>query len=317
MGYYLGLNHVSLQRQQVITIGVFDGVHLGHQFVIQQSIAIARQNNAEVTVVTFWPSPIAVVRPGTQIRNVMHEQEKRETLAAIQGVDHVIVLPFTHELASLNAIQFLEMLLQHMPIVAVVEGDDFRLGHNREGGLDQLRVFGKQHGFNVEYITRQMADGGPISSTRIRNLLEEGNIEEVTRLLSRPYYLEGIIVHGDQRGRALGFPTANLMYDIDKIIPANGIYAVYAWTKDHPAQQFRGTASIGVRPTFNGEDRRVEVFLLDYNGDLYDQMLCMLYIARLRNEEKFASVEALIGQMNRDVTETRRILDRQEMEARV
>jgi riboflavin kinase/FMN adenylyltransferase len=307
MSLFASLSEMSLKRPQVATIGVFDGVHLGHRYLIAQAVKAAAMRNAEVTVITFWPPPVLVLRPQIPPRCLMLAVEKQAVLAAIPGVAHIIVLPFTREFALQTSDVFLADLRSRMPLKALVEGDDFTLGHNREGTIQWLHDYGIRHAIDVIPIARQGTGDLPISSTRIRSLIEDGKIAAANTLLGRPYRLMGEVIHGDGRGRSLGYPTANLRIDPLKLIPANGIYAVRAWRGTTPEEVWLGAASIGVRPTFNGTDRLVEVYLLDVNPDLYGQDLQIEMVAWLRNEQRFANVAELVAQMAEDVAATRSI----------
>jgi riboflavin kinase/FMN adenylyltransferase len=308
MQVFASLDEVSLTQPQAVSVGVFDGVHRGHQFVLARTAEVAARLGAEVTVVTFWPLPIAVLRPQTLIQCLSLPGEKADVLARLGTVAHTIILPFTPEVAHWAPETFMAALAARLPLAALVEGDDFSLGHKRAGTLDWLTTYGQAHGFLVEGVARRAEGGTPISSTRIRAMLAEGNVAEAAELLGRPYRLQGMVVHGEARGRELGYPTANMQLDPLKLIPANGIYAVRAWDMATPGVVWHGAASIGTRPTFGGTERRVEVFLLDASPDLYGHTLAVDVIAWLREERAFSSREALIAQMADDVRVARRIL---------
>lgn len=312
MHVFTTLDEVALHRPQALTVGAFDGVHRGHQYLIQRTAEVAAQLDAAVTVVTFWPPPVAVVRPGTPIQCLTLPAEKYAALAALGSVAQVIVLPFTPALALWPPEQFMTALADHLPIAALVEGDDFSLGHNRAGTLTWLADYGQAHGFVVEGVARRATAGTPISSTRIRALLAAGDVAGAAELLGRPYQLSGEVVRGDARGRELGYPTANVQPDPLKLVPGNGIYAVRAWAATAPQQVWWGAASIGTRPTFAGTDRRVEVYVLDGHPDLYGVTLTVEMVAWLREERTFSSSEALIAQMADDVSAARRVLQGQE-----
>jgi riboflavin kinase / FMN adenylyltransferase len=316
MQSFAGLDGLALTHPQAVSVGVFDGVHAGHRYLLGRTAQVAARLGAEVTVVTFWPPPVAVIRPEQPVQCLMLPQEKIAALAALGEIAQVVVLPFTSEMAQWSPEQFMQALRAHMPLAAMVEGDDFSLGHDRAGTMDWLAAYGAAHGIQVERVMRREDEGAPISSTRIRQLIAAGDVAGAAELLGRPYFLQGEVVHGDHRGRELGYPTANMQIDPLKLIPANGIYAVRAWDAATPERVWQGAASIGVRPTFNGTDRRVEVYLLDVNLDLYGQTLCVEMIAWLREERAFAGTAALIAQMAEDVSTARRILDGQEMGAK-
>lgn len=314
MHVFSSLEAVALTRPQAITIGVFDGVHRGHQYLIQRTVEAAARLGAEVTLITFWPPPVMVLQPALAAQVLMLPEEKAAVLARLGTIQQMIVLPFTTEMAQWSPDRFMATLRQHLPIVALVEGDDFTLGHKRAGTVEWLQGYGAAHGIIIDHVARRATDGQPISSTRIRQLLVAGEMREAAALLGRPYQVRGEVVHGDGRGRTLGFPTANLQIDAAKLIPANGIYAVRAWNGRTPQRVWGGAANIGLRPTFGGTERRVEVFLFDIDLDLYGETLCVELIQRLRDERAFADSAALIAQMTLDVRLARQILG-QEMGA--
>jgi riboflavin kinase / FMN adenylyltransferase len=307
MHVFASLGDVALTAPQAVTIGSFDGVHRGHQFLLKQTQRLAQVHGAQTTVITFWPPPISVLQPDRSIHVLMLPDEKAEALAQL-GIDNLITVPFTSEFAHWSAERFMEELAARMPVHAVAEGDDFSMGYQRAGTLAWLADYGAAHGIQVERVTRQAAHDEIISSTRIRSLVAVGEMGAARYLLGRPYHVRGEVVHGDARGRKLGYPTANLALDPLKLIPANGIYAVRAWEARDPATVWMGAASIGVRPVFGGGARLVEVYLLDVTLDLYGSTLCVDFIERLREERTFPSVADLITQMGADVAAARCIL---------
>jgi riboflavin kinase / FMN adenylyltransferase len=308
MRVFASFEAVSLARPQVVTIGVFDGLHQGHRYLIERAASMAGGMGAGVTLVTFWPMPVVVLRPGITAHCLMLPDEKVQTLDEMGIIDSVIVQPFTPEFSRLSPEEFMQALQSSVPVVGMVEGDDFSLGHNRAGTIAWLQEYGRQHGIPIEQVARRATDGSPISSSRIRRLIAEGDVANAAALLGRRYQVRGEVVHGDHRGRLLGFPTANLLPDPHKLLPANGIYAVRAWNAATPEVVWDGAASIGTRPTFNGTDRRFEVFLLDVSLDLYGAHLCVEMVVRLREERAFASSDELIAQMAEDVRLARHLL---------
>ncbi len=309
MALFASPTTIAVERPQVISIGVFDGVHRGHQYLLGQAVMVAARHNAEVLVITFWPPPILILRPETPPMCLMTHAEKTATLSALPGIAHLLTVPFTEEFSRLTAEQFMHTLQARMRVVAFVEGDDFTFGYQRQGTINWLQDYGANHDIEILPVQRRTIDDAPISSTRIRRLVEVGAVDAASVFLGRPYLVGGVVIHGDGRGRLLGYPTANLRIDPLKLLPANGVYAVRAWLAASPAVIWQGVASIGVRPTFDGKDRRVEVFLLDMFGDLYDQELHVAFVQRLRDELRFDSVDALVTQMGADVQLARKILD--------
>jgi len=299
----------SEEGPAVVAIGVFDGLHLGHRAILERALARARDLQARCVVVSFDPHPEVVLRPGDfrWVAPLTPLQEKRERLLAM-GVDELHVIPFTRELAGLEPEAFVrEHLMKPFHPVALVVGRDFALGRGRSGNVQRLTGIGHDLGFEVEAVPLLEMEGGRVSSTRIRELLAAGRVEEASRLLGRRYTLAGTVVTGHGMGRTLGFPTANLRLHEEKQVPADGIYAVWARLGDR-AERHAGAMSIGARPTFGGRERQLEVFLLDWNGDLVGAEMEVEFVDWLRAEKKFESAEALIEAMKEDVSETRRRL---------
>lgn len=301
------LTSVHLTRPTVLTIGSFDGIHRGHQHLIAQVIARAKEINAASALVTLHPHPKVVLRPQSSLQYLSTIEERLDWLAPL-GLDYGIVFPFSIETSQIHARDFVQLLLDHVQMREIFCGADFAFGYKREGNVEFLRTLGKEKNFVVNVVTPQQFNGDVISSTRIRELVAEGALDDATRFLGRFPSVRGRVVKGDQRGRKLGFPTANLAIAERRLIPANGIYATRVKIGDAWKM---GAASIGIRPTFGGGARLVEVFVLDFDGDLYDQVIEVQFVKRLREEMKFDSVDALIAQMNRDVEETRRVLTEQ------
>jgi len=298
------LTTVHLPRPTVVTIGSFDGIHRGHQHLIAQVTARAREIGAESALVTLHPHPKVVLRSNSPMQYLSTLEERLDLLAPL-GLDYGIVFPFSLETSQMRARAFVQLLLTHAHMREIFCGADFALGYKREGNVDFLRALGAEKGFAVNVVAPQAFEGGIISSTRIRELVAQGELDEATRLLGRYPSVRGRVVKGDQRGRTLGFPTANLAIAERRLIPANGIYACRVKIGE---QWHGGAANIGVRPTFDNGARLVEVFVLDFDGDLYDQVIEVQFVKRLRPELKFPSVRELIEQMHRDVAETRQVL---------
>jgi riboflavin kinase / FMN adenylyltransferase len=286
------------------TIGVFDGVHRGHQRLIASVVAQARELGGEAAAVTFEPHPRAVLDPASSPPELTTLDEKRERLAAL-GVDRIVVVNFTREVSLWSAEQFCQRLLDRFDVRRLVVGPGFALGHDRRGDVAFLRDFGAEHGFSVVEVGPAIEAGAPISSTRIRAALVSGEVEAAERLLGFPYFLDGTVERGKALGRRLGFPTANLSVAPGKCLPELGIYA--GWLKVggrwHPA-----AASLGYRPTFGGDRLTVEAFVLDFDADIYGERARLAFTHRLREERMYPDEAALIDQMREDVGETRRLL---------
>ncbi len=295
---------VHLPRPTVLTIGSFDGIHRGHQHLIGRVVARAREIGAASARVTLHPHPKLVLRPNSNLQYLSTIEERLDLLAPL-GLDYAVVFPFSLETSQIRARDFVQLLLDHLRMKEIFCGADFALGYKREGNVAFLRALGSEKGFQVTVVAPQQFDGEIMSSSRIRQLIAEGDLDDATRFLGRYPSVRGRVVKGDQRGRQLGFPTANLAIAEHRLIPADGIYAVRVRIGD---RWYGGAANIGIRPTFDSGHRLVEVYVLDFDGDLYDQVIEAQFIQRLREERKFDNIDALIEQMKRDVEETRRVL---------
>ncbi|HLJ33179.1 MAG TPA: bifunctional riboflavin kinase/FAD synthetase [Ktedonobacteraceae bacterium] len=307
-----------------ITIGNFDGVHRGHQRLMHQLVAMAHRLHCTPVLVTFSPHTLEVVRPEIDLQNLTSLEEKLALTARYGNIAHSIIIHFTPEVAAMSAGAFMDNLCANFTVKGMVVGANFSLGHNRMGDVSFLEQYGKEHGIEVEAIPLQENGQGRISSTRIRKLVSEGQIADANELLGHPLTFSGLVQHGDQRGRLIGFPTANLLPEPHRLIPANGVYAVRVIIGDMAQRDAEGTipvyngvANIGVRPTFNGTVRLVEVHLLDIQPDLYDQRITISFIARLRSEQRFAGIEALKAQIAIDAQQGRQLLESQASQAAV
>jgi riboflavin kinase/FMN adenylyltransferase len=298
------LADTSLDKPSAVSIGVFDGVHLGHRYLIDRLMESAISKDFVSGIVTFDAHPDSVLTPQRDIRYLTTLDEKLALLGEL-GLDFTLVLPFTRELAQTSARDFILRLMDRLLLRELWIGPDFALGRDRQGDATYLSALGVELGFCLEALPPLSHEGEAISSTNIRALLREGRLSEASHLLGRYPTLTGKVISGARRGQNLGFPTANLAVDRSMMIPADGIYAVRVrWgTANH-----QGVVNIGVRPTFEDQGERVvEAHVLDFAGDLYGQVLQVQFIQRLRPERRFESAEALIAQMEEDVAETRRL----------
>lgn len=290
-----------------LTIGTFDGVHKGHRALISSLVKGAKAAQAESMVVTFDPHPRCVVDPQNCPPSLTTYTEKIDLLRQLE-IDHIVVIDFTPEVANLTPANFMKRLTQGMPLRRVVVGHDFRFGRGRRGDADFLRRLGARKGFTLDVVEPLTRGGSVVSSSRIRRLVLLGQMRAAAQLLGSDFVFISHVEHGEQRGRKLGYPTANLRIPGDKLLPAMGVYAVRVQLAD--GRQHDGALSVGVRPTFGGQTVTVEVFILDFEGDLYGQILVVWFVQRLRAEKRFASVTGLTTQMARDVENARRILAR-------
>jgi riboflavin kinase/FMN adenylyltransferase len=296
------LARIAPGRPAAVTIGMFDGVHRGHQHLIAGLRDRAVEEGLATVALTFNPHPRAVLRPGFVVTYLTSLEERVELLQGL-GLDAVGVLPFTSELAQISARDFVGLLRDELEMKLLRVGPDFALGRGREGTVDVMRDLGAEMGFQVDVAQMLEDDGAKVGSTAIRQALEEGDVRTVMALLGRPYSLRGPVVLGDQRGRELGFPTANLAIGLDRALPAFGIYVTRAHVREGTHES---ATNIGVRPTFDVEPvPTVETYILDFDDDIYGEEMTIELLERLRGEEKFASAEALIDQMHRDVAAAR------------
>jgi len=300
------LANVAPDRETVLTIGVFDGVHRGHCHLLRRVRQLALPSYLSC-VVTFTNHPRNVLRPGSQVRYIT-TPEKRLHLLQEQGVELAVPLEFTVELSQVNAHDFTTLLVQYLNMKGLVVGPDFALGHNREGNVNFLRQLGPEMGFWVETVEPLLLDSVMVKSSRIREAISQGNLELCARLLGRKFSLSGLVVKGDGRGRELGFPTANLAVEPQMILPGDGIYATWAIID---AVRHASATSVGVRPTFGLTQRLVEVYVMDFEADLYGQPIEVEFVGKLRDQEAFGSVAALMEQMDRDVANARLALARE------
>lgn len=305
MKHLYDLESIQLDQPSVVTIGVFDGVHRGHQHLIRRLVEEAKANSKLAVVLTFFPHPDIVLRK-LHGRYYLTTPEQRAEYLGELGVDYVITLPFNDQLRQIRAAAFVDTLVSRLKMRSLWVGSDFAMGYQREGKVSFLLGEGDKKGFSLQVIDLIMAEtDGAISSTAIRDALLAGDVEKARDWLGRSYTLTGEVVHGDHRGRELGYPTANMQAWDEQVIPANGIYAGWAYLG---SERFMAATNVGVRPHFDGEDVRVEAYLLDFDRDIYGQQLTFSFERYLRPEMKFDSLEALIAQINADVQTTREYL---------
>lgn len=281
----------------VVTLGNFDGVHLGHQVLLSESLRLAHELQGTPMVVTFEPHPRRILRPQASLK-LLTTFEERLALIREFGLKAVLVIPFSKALAELPAEEFVEeYLLYGLKIKGLVVGFNYRFGKGREGDTELLKTMGEKYGFRVRVVPPKEVAGFTVSSSLIRELLCRGEVQEASRLLGRPYRLSGRVVKGHGRGRKLGFPTANLEVPPEKLIPARGVYAVKVKVND---RSFNGVMNIGLKPTFDERDLSLEVFIFEFQEDIYGQNLSVEFIKYLRPEKKFASPAALKTQIEID-----------------
>lgn len=283
----------------MVTIGSFDGVHLGHMEVIKQLNDIAKKVNGESVIFTFFPHPLRVLAPEKEFVLLTTIEEKID-LFSKAGVDHVVIYEFTKDFARLNYQDFVKtILLDQLHMHTILVGYDNKIGKNREGNYHELVKFSKTSGFNIARQNKVTLDDSELSSTQIRELLTAGRLFDASKLLGYPYILSGTVIHGHQLGNKLGFPTANILPPVNKFIPGMGVYAI---TVEHGEKRYLGMMNIGIRPTLEDGTKKpvIEAHLFDFNGNLYGEFIKILIIRKLRNEYKFDSIDALRNQLKKD-----------------
>lgn len=289
-------------RPTILTIGAFDGVHLGHRHLIGAAVRRARELRAQSAVLTFDPHPDTIIHP-ERGRLYLTSLDERADLIADLGVDLLIVLPFSRATMALTADNFMARVCGAVALRELWIGHDFALGRKREGNLARLREIGTQRGYTVHPVEALVLPNGElVSSSRIRAMLAEGDVAGAARLLGRPFSVRGPVVKGEQRGRTIGFPTANIVVPEQHMLPADGVYVCRA---EVGGRRYGAVTNIGVRPTFDGTRRTVEAYLLDFADDIYGETIMLDFLHRLRGEQKFDGIAALIGQITADVAAAR------------
>ncbi|MCH7401739.1 bifunctional riboflavin kinase/FAD synthetase [Belliella kenyensis] len=307
MRIFEGINNFVSVNNPVVTSGTFDGVHLGHQKILKRIRNIADDIGGETVLITFWPHPRLVLYPKEHNLLLLSTFEEKAKFLQEAGVDHLLTIPFTKEFSQLSSDEFIQkIIIDTIQTRKLVIGYDHRFGKNREGSFEFLKSNIAQYPFELEEISRQDVDDVGVSSTKIRAALWEGKVQVANEYLGRPYELNGIIIKGQQLGRSIGFPTANVHVPNDyKLIPCDGAYAVRVIVEGNT---FDGMLNIGHRPTVNGSSRSIEVNLFNFDGNLYDKRVCVKLMSYLRAEVKFESLQALKSQLNRDKSQAMEIL---------
>jgi riboflavin kinase/FMN adenylyltransferase len=307
MRLFHGTDNAEIQRPTVLTLGVFDGLHLGHQLVMSTVVDRARTLNAVPTVITFDPHPRAVLHPESAPPLLQTLDQKVEGFGVL-GIEQTIVVAFTKEFSLIKAEDFLrDVVKERLQAKEVYLGCGFAFGHNREGNIELLRRVSSDLGFFADEVPEVRLRGQRVSSSRIRALLSQGRVNLARRMLGRPYGVEGRIEHGSRRGHQLGFPTANL-HPHNRVIPKNGVYVTGTLID---GQWCRSVTNVGLRPTFGSEtEPSVETFVMDWAGDLYGDVLRVRFLYRLRDEKKFGSLDELKAQINKDVSRARNYFER-------
>lgn len=302
-----GLDDLQPLPYAVVTSGTFDGVHRGHQTILTRLTEVARQHQGQSVLITYWPHPRTVVSNDSQDLKLLSTLDEKVELLEQAGVDHLVVIPFTRSFSQLTSEEYIrQILIDRIGTQKLVIGYDHRFGRDREGGFDYIRAHQAEYGFEVEEIPRQDVEAVGVSSSRIRAALHEGNVTTANRFLGRLYSVTGTIVKGQQLGRTIGFPTANMQVDDPvKLIPANGVYAVAVQYGGHT---LGGMLNIGMRPTVGGTHQTIETYIFDFDKDIYGEHMTLQFREFLRPEQKFDGLPALIAQLKRDELAARAVL---------
>jgi riboflavin kinase/FMN adenylyltransferase len=307
MKIYHGIDDFVKLDNAVVTSGTFDGVHVGHQKILSRLQEIARRTSGETVVLTYWPHPRLVLHPEDDTLKLLNTFEEKAVLLKEAGIQHLIRIPFTKEFSHLSSQEFIrKILVDTIGTKILVIGYDHHFGKNREGTFEQLKANGPKYGFDVEEIPRQDVDNVAVSSTKVRQALEKGDVDTATHCLGRQYSLTGRVVAGDKIGRLIGFPTANIDVDMrHKLIPMHGIYAVSVL---HEQQHYGGMLYIGTRPTINGTRLNVEVNIFDFHQEIYGESLTIRFQRLIRHDAKFSDLEQMKVQLKKDEEDSRAIL---------
>jgi len=308
------LSEVRPPSRSYVTIGVFDGVHRGHQRIIAGMVKAAHRTNDVAVAITFDPHPAAVL--GHEPPLLLTTVGERIDLMAELGVDVVVVFPFTEDVVHTPAADFIEDLCRYLHLAELWVGQDFTLGYERGGDICFLRRFGPKRGFGVRVVEPVEWKGMVVHSSRVRAALKRGEVEEATGCLGRPYRLSGVVVHGRGIGQDIGVPTANISPPPNRLVPASGVYA--CWARTERWGRFPAATNIGTRPTFaeNAQGLTVEAHLLEFDRDLYDRVLGLDFVARLRDERTYPTLNALVAQLRKDIAQTRTLLSEEGTDVR-
>jgi riboflavin kinase/FMN adenylyltransferase len=305
---YQNIDDFSGAGYAIVTVGTFDGLHIGHQKIIRRMAELAEEHNGETIVVTFNPHPRLVLEPGNRDLKFITTEKKKYDLLEALGIDHLIILPFTKEFSAIPSGDFIrDYLVNKLRVKMLVVGYDHHFGRNREGNYDQLFKQGIHYGFGVEEIQAQYIDDIAVSSTQIRNALTEGNLHLANRMLGYDYSITGHVIEGNRIGRSIGFPTANLEVDDKyKLIAAGGVYACRVECNE---RIYKGMGNIGTRPTIGKHDFTTEVHIFDFDEDIYGKEITIYFIDRVRDERKFGGLEELKEQLVKDREVVRKLLN--------
>ncbi|MDR9364072.1 MAG: bifunctional riboflavin kinase/FAD synthetase [Balneolaceae bacterium] len=303
------LDDVKRNLKTVLTVGTFDGVHAGHKVLVNRVIDLAKEEDARSVIVTFDPHPRDIINPGQAGIKLLSSLDERSELLADLGVDEMVVIPFDRDFSLLTSEEFVrDIIWKKIGVSSFVIGYDHQFGRNREGTIETVEELGRELGFKTYVVSKQEVGDKTVSSTAIRNALhEDRDMELAASLLEKYYILNGTVVHGDKRGKKIGFPTANIKPQNEKkIIPKKGVYAV--WVR-YEESYYKGMMNIGERPTFNGDAITLEVHILDFNNEIYGKDVQLQFVKRIRDEKQFEGLEQLKNQLNKDKENVKSVLE--------
>ena len=302
----VGLAETIQKNQTIVTIGTFDGVHIGHQKIIQRLINVGKEKGLKSVVLTFFPHPRMVLHKNSDLK-LLNTIDEREAILTSLGLDQMVIKTFTKEFSNLSAHEFVKkVLVESLHAKYIIIGYDHQFGKGRSANIDDLKIFGTEFGFEVEEISAQDVEDVSVSSTKIRKAIQEGDIETATAFLGNPFFLTGTVIKGKGLGKQIGFPTANIHISVDyKLIPKDGVYVVKGIIK---GKTVSGMMNIGTNPTVDGEHHSLEVHFFDFDEDIYGQSIQIEFLKRLRDEQKFDSLKSLTDQLKKDKTTTEEIL---------
>ncbi len=303
------LKDVKRKQNTVLTVGTFDGVHAGHKVLINIVLRIAKEKNARSVIVTFDPHPREIINPGKAGIKLLSSLEERSEILADLGIDEMVVIPFDRDFSLLSSEEFVKQVVwEKIGVCDFVIGYDHQFGRNREGTIETVQKLGRELGFSSLVVSKQEVGDKTVSSTAIRNAIQrDGDMEQAAIFLERHYLLNGTVIHGDKRGKKIGYPTANIQPDNQKkIIPKKGVYAVWVRVS---GEYYGGMMNIGNRPTFEGDENRMEVHLFDFDRDIYGKDVQVQFVSRLRDEKSFSGIDQLTEQLRRDEEKARDVLN--------
>jgi len=307
MKVYTNITELPRIKNAIVTQGTFDGVHIAHQAILKQLKEIARNKGGETVLITFDPHPRTILFPEDHGLQLLNTPDEKIALLEKEGIDHLVILPFTKEFSRLSSLDFIKnILIDGIGTKYLVIGYNHRFGKNREGSFEHLKDFAPEYGFEIMEISAQDLDEVAVSSTKIRTALLHGDVSLASRFLGKPYSLAGKVIEGKQLGRTIGYPTANIKIQHDlKLVPQDGVYAVWVWIQNN---KYGGMLNIGQNPTVEGKERSIEVNIFDFSESIYNQIISVQFVDKLRDEVKFNSLEELKSCLYMDKLQTLQIL---------